>query len=179
MIYTAYYDSPLGRMLLAAKDEALIGLWIEGQKYYLGSLKDELVEGEDEGILVKTKFWLDEYFAGKRPAIKDLKLAPEGSDFAKIVWGILCEIPYGKTVTYGDIAREAAGEMGLKSMSAQAVGRAVGHNPITVIIPCHRVVGARGNLTGFAGGIDKKIMLLTHEGADMEGFYVPKRSSAP
>jgi len=167
MIYKTYYESPLGKILLAAKDNALIGLWIEGQKYYLGSLKEEIIERDKLEIFQKTKKWLDRYFAGENPAISELKLTPIGSDFAQSVWEILKEIPYGSTTTYGKIAEQIAEKQGKKRMSAQAVGGAVAHNPISIIIPCHRVVGTNGRLTGYSGGIDKKIKLLTHEGVDL------------
>ena len=154
-----------GKILLASKDNKLIGLWIEGQKYYLEKLKEEIQEKEDDIILVKAKKWLDRYFKGEKPQISELDLAPIGSDFAKNVWKLLCEIPYGEVTTYGEIAKKVAKIMNKSRMSAQAVGGAVGHNPISIIIPCHRVIGTNGSLTGYAGGIDKKIFLLKHEGA--------------
>lgn len=171
MIFTADYESPLGKILLAEKDGALVGLWLENQKYFLGTIKNEEMQKMDTPVLQKTKSWLDRYFAGEKPSIAEVALAPEGSAFAKEVWEILCVIPYGKTRTYGEIAGEIARKRGQSSMSAQAVGGAVGHNPISIIIPCHRVVGARGNLTGYAGGIDKKIKLLSIEGVDLSEFY--------
>ncbi|MCI9156887.1 MAG: methylated-DNA--[protein]-cysteine S-methyltransferase, partial [Lawsonibacter sp.] len=122
--------------------------------------------------------WLDRYFAGERPAISELPLAPIGSEFRKEVWQVLCEIPYGETTTYGEISQKIAARRGLERMSAQAVGGAVGHNPISIIVPCHRVVGSNGSLTGYAGGLQKKIKLLTHEGVDMERFFVPQRGTA-
>ncbi|MBS6395753.1 MAG: methylated-DNA--[protein]-cysteine S-methyltransferase [Clostridiales bacterium] len=164
MIYTTHYDSPVGRMLLAQKDEALVGLWLEGQKYFISSVKEEMAECENSEILTQTKQWLDRYFAGEKPSGRELKLAPEGSEFRREVWELLLEIPYGGTTTYGELARKIAGRRGLPRMSAQAVGGAVGHNPISIIIPCHRVLGSDGSLTGYAGGIDKKVRLLTHEG---------------
>ena len=174
MIYTSSYNSPVGKILLASKDNKLIGLWIEGQKHYLGTLKKETIEEKDDNeILVRTKEWLDKYFSGERPNISDLDLAPIGNDFRQSVWKILCEIPYGQVITYGDIAKRIANQMNKKAMSAQAVGGAVGNNPISIIIPCHRVVGANGNLTGYAGGIDKKIKLLELEKVDMSNFYIP------
>ncbi|MGI6069484.1 MAG: methylated-DNA--[protein]-cysteine S-methyltransferase [Blautia sp.] len=179
MIYTSRYPSPVGQLLLAAQDNALTGLWIEHQKYYLGSLEDEQTEQDDYPILKETKAWLDRYFAGKKPAISELKLAPNGSEFRQMVWAVLCQIPYGEVTTYGKIASALARTSGQKRMSAQAVGGAVAHNPISIIIPCHRVVGTDGSLTGYAGGIDKKIWLLAHEGTDMEGLFVPKKSTAP
>ena len=160
MIYTSTYSSPLGDILLASKNNELIGLWFKGQKYYLGSIKEETKEKNDEEILIKTKNWLDRYFKGEKPNIRELTLNPNGSSFRKEVWKILCEIPYGSTLTYKEIAEKLAKERGLKSMSAQAVGGAVGHNPISIIIPCHRVIGTSGNLTGYAGGLDKKEYLL-------------------
>lgn len=174
MIYTTYYHSPIGRLLLASKNNKLIGLWIEGQKYYLGNIKEEMQENDKETILLKAKKWLDRYFNGEKPEISELDLAPIGSEFAKNVWKLLCEIPYGKITTYGEIAKK----MNKNKMSAQAVGGAVGHNPISIIIPCHRVVGTNGNLTGYAGGIDKKIKLLEHENVDMSNFYIPAKGTA-
>lgn len=164
-----------GKILLASKDNKLIGLWIDGQKYFLGNLKEEMQEKEDEIIFVKTKKWLDRYFNGEKPKISELDLAPMGSDFAKNVWKILCEIPYGEVTTYGEIAKKIAKIMNKDKMSAQAIGGAVGHNPISIIIPCHRVVGSNGSLTGYAGGIDKKIKLLEHENVDMSNLYIPAK----
>ncbi len=181
MIYTCRYDSPIGGLLLAASDEGLKGVWMDGQKYYLASLpkgSGEPVERPDHPVLIAARAWLDRYFAGKAPSPEELPLAPEGSAFRQRVWRKLCEIPYGETVTYGRIAKELAEESGKESMSSQAVGGAVGHNPISIIIPCHRVVGADGSLTGYAGGIGKKVRLLTLEGADMSRFYVPSRGTA-
>lgn len=174
MIYTSYYNSPIGKILLASKDNQLIGLWIEGQKYYLGKLKEEIQEKNNEINLEKTKNWLNRYFNKEKPKISELNLAPIGSDFAKNIWKILCEIPYGEITTYGKIAKMIAKKMNKDTMSSQAVGSAVGHNPISIIIPCHRVVGTNGSLTGYAGGIDKKIKLLEHENVDMSNLYIPK-----
>ena len=153
--------------MLASKDNKLIGLWIEGQKYYLGKLKEEIQEKDDDIILIKAKKWLDRYFKGEKPQISELDLAPIGSKFAKNVWQILCKIPYGEVTTYGKIAKKVAKTMNKSTMSAQAIGGAVGHNPISIIIPCHRVIGSNGSLTGYAGGIDKKIFLLRHEGVSL------------
>ena len=163
MIYTSTYSSPLGDILLASKNNELVGLWFKDQKYFLGPIKEETKEKNDEEILIKTKKWLDRYFKREQPNIKELSLNPIGSDFRKEVWKILCDIPYGKTITYKEIADKIAKEKKIKSMSAQAVGGAVGHNPISIIIPCHRVVGTNGNLTGYAGGLDKKEYLLKLE----------------
>lgn len=178
MIYTAHYESPVGHIFLAEKDGALIGLWIEGQKYFLSSLKEEMLENENIPIFKQTKLWLNRYFAGEKPSPKELNLAPVGSDFRKSVWKILCEIPYGKLTTYGEIAKQLVNRNGFEKMSAQAVGQAVSHNPISIIIPCHRVVGSNGSLTGYAGGLDKKSSLLSLEGVDLSNLFVPQKGSA-
>ena len=163
MIYTTHYKSPIGDLLLASKDNKLIGLWIEGQKYYKSNFLEEMKENDNDKTLLKAKKWLDRYFNKEKPSIKELELNPMGSEFRQAVWKILCEIPYGKVTTYKEIAEEIAEQKGIDKMSAQAVGGAVGHNPISIIIPCHRVVGTNGDLTGYAGGIDKKKYLLEHE----------------
>ena len=162
MINTIHYTSPLGDILLASRNEKLIGVWFEGQKHYLDNNSGDIIEKEDE-ILSKTKNWLDKYFNGEKPPIYELDLAPEGTNFRCEVWKILCEIPYGKITTYGDIALKIAKNRGIEKMSAQAVGRAVGHNPISIIIPCHRVIGSNRKLTGYAADKEKKIFLLKHE----------------
>lgn len=151
---------------------------MEGQKYFLGSFKEDREEKADSGILNKTKEWLDRYFKGEKPAIQELTLTPIGSDFRKEVWKILCEIPYGEVITYGEISRKIAESHGLNRMSAQAVGGAVGHNPISIIIPCHRVVGTNGSLTGYAGGLQRKIKLLKMEGVDMDHLFIPTKGTA-
>lgn len=171
MYYTAPWDSPLGKLTLASDGEYLIGLWIDGQKYDRDILKGKEIAEEMIPVLEKTGDWLERYFAGERPEISELPLGMTGSSFRKEVWNILCQIPYGQVITYGEIARKMAVRLGRKSMSAQAVGGAVGHNPISIIIPCHRVVGTGGSLTGYAGGLDKKIMLLEHEGVSLPGMF--------
>lgn len=169
IIYITYYDSILGKLTIAGDGENIIGLWIEGQKYFADTIKNEnIIKKDDLSIFIKTKEWLDRYFRGERPDIKELKLSPKGSEFRQNVWKILCRIPYGQTITYGKIAKEIAKLMNKNSMSAQAIGNAVGHNPISIIIPCHRVVGTNGGLTGYAGGIDKKRELLELENADVK-----------
>lgn len=173
MIHASEYQSPVGKLLIASKDNRLIGLWIENQKYYLSNLKEEIQVSDNLEILVKTKKWLERYFSGERPNINELEMNPMGSEFRKSVWKILRSIPYGRVVTYNDIAREIAKKKGIEKMSAQAVGGAVGHNPISIIIPCHRVVGTNGSLTGYAGGIDKKIYLLKHEKVNMDKLFIP------
>ena len=178
MIYTTHYKSPIGDILIASKNDKLIGLWIENQKYYLAGLEEEIRENDNIEIFNKTKNWLDRYFSKENPGINELELEPIGSDFRKSVWKILCKIPYGKVITYNCIAKEIAKEKGIETMSAQAVGGAVSHNPISIIIPCHRVVGSNGSLTGYAGGIEKKIKLLELEDADMSNLFTPKKGTA-
>lgn len=171
MTYIQHYASPLGGILLAANDIGLTGLWFDGQKYYADTLPAEHIERETP-ILTDAKRWLDVYFTGNEPDFTP-PLHIVGSAFRQKVWKLLLQIPYGQAVTYGELARQLAEKQGAEHMSAQAVGCAVGHNPISLIIPCHRVVGTHGSLTGYAGGIDKKIMLLELEQADMQGFFVP------
>lgn len=174
MIVYSEYNSDLGTLTLAADGNKLIGLWIEGQKYFLSTIEKAVTLDDSNTTIVKAKDWLDRYFRGERPSVSELKLAPSGSEFRRAVWKILCGIPYGEVITYGEIAKLIARQNGLSSMSAQAVGNAVGHNPISIIIPCHRVVGTNGSLTGYAGGIDKKIYLLRHEGVDTDKFSDPR-----
>ncbi len=162
-MYISYYDSPIGRLLLASDGQALTGLWVEGPKYYAATLEGEAAEAKELRIFERTATWLDRYFSGQAPDPLDLPLAPEGSDFRKGVWQLLLEIPYGETRTYGELALLIGDRQGAGS-SARAVGGAVGHNPITVIIPCHRVIGSGGKLTGFASGLGRKSWLLEHEG---------------
>ncbi len=163
MTFTQRYDSPLGGILLAADETGLTGLWFEGQKYFGRGLSAKRAEGETPA-LSETRRWLDVYFAGGTPDFTP-PLHPAGTDFQRAVWEMLLQIPYGQTMTYGEIARRVAEKRGLPSMSAQAVGGAVGHNPISLVIPCHRVVGTNGSLTGYAGGIDRKMKLLELERA--------------
>ena len=172
MHHSTTYHSPIGVITLACDGESLVGLWTEGQKYHSGSISRAITESSDMPIFEAAKQWLDRYLAGEKPAITELPLAPIGSAFRQSVWDILREIPYGEVITYGEIAKK----LGCKS--SQAVGGAVGHNPISIIIPCHRVVGTSGSLTGFAGGIDMKIKLLELEGVDMSGLFVPKKGTA-
>lgn len=178
MHYSTTYNSPVGMLTMAGKDGCLTGLWLEGQKYYGSGISDILAENGEMTLFTTVKSWLDRYFSGEKPDINELPLAPAGSDFRKIVWDILCDIPYGGLTTYGDIARKTAEMMNRKNMSGQAVGGAVGHNPISIIIPCHRVVGSNGSLTGYAGGIKTKIKLLELEGADMSRLFVPQKGTA-
>ena len=156
-MYYAQYDSPVGKLLLTCREDALTGLWIERAE------PEDAFRQEDHPVLLKTKEWLDAYFLGDNPPM-DIPLCPEGTPFRQQVWQLLQTIPYGESCSYGDLAREMAKLLGKEKMSAQAIGQAVGSNPISILIPCHRVVGAKGQLTGYAGGIDKKIWLLRHEG---------------
>jgi len=176
--YAAHYSSPLGGLMLANDGKNIAGLWMEGQKYFGDTIPVEMTERNDLPVFAAAENWLDRYFAGEKPSVSDLPLAPVGGVFRQIVWEILCEIPYGEITTYGVIAKEVATRMYKKTMSSQAVGGAVGHNPISIIIPCHRVVGTNGSLTGYAGGLEKKIWLLEHEGVAMSALFLPKKGTA-
>ena len=176
MLYTGYYRSPLGRLLLAADEIGLTGLWFERQRYFAQGLAPVHTD-EETPILAQTRRWLDLYFSGSVPDFTP-PLHPIGSDFRQEVWALLRQIPYGQTTSYGALARQLAEQRGLAHMSAQAVGGAVGHNAISIIIPCHRVVGSNGSLTGYAGGIERKIALLTLEKACMDSLFVPAKGTA-
>ncbi len=177
MYYYTTCDSPLGRITLACDGESLNGLWLEGQKYH-GNIALEMIPKDGFAVFDAARQWLSTYFAGKNPDVVTFPLAPIGGEFRQAVWKILLEIPYGQVTTYGEIAKKLAVQTNRERISAQAIGGAVGHNPISIIIPCHRVVGARGNLTGYAGGIDKKVKLLEFEGADVSRLFVPKKGTA-
>lgn len=175
-MFIRHYDSPLGGILLAADERGLTGLWFEGQKYFARTLSTECEERETPA-LADAAHWLDVYFSGREPDFTP-PLHPAGTPFQRTVWALLGQIPYGETTTYGALAQTLAARVGLASMSAQAVGGAVGHNPVSIIVPCHRVVGADGSLTGYAGGIERKIVLLCLEGADTARFRIPKKGTA-
>ncbi|MGO3372332.1 methylated-DNA--[protein]-cysteine S-methyltransferase [Pseudolactococcus laudensis] len=170
------YRSPIATITLASDGQNIIGLWLEGQKYHGETLFEEWVENDCLPVFKLAKNWLDQYFAGEAPKISDLPLAPIGSKFRQDVWCILREIPYGQVITYGEIADKIAVKQGKTSMSSQAVVGAVGHNPISIIIPCHRVVGTNGSLIGYAGGIANKVKLLELEGVEMTRLFVPKET---
>lgn len=172
MMFTAHYQSPLGEILLAADEVSLTGLWFDRAKYYAAGLVPQSTERETPP-LTEAKRWLDVYFSGKMPDFMP-PLHPIGSDFRQEVWALLLQIPYGQTTTYGALAARLAAKHGMARLSAQAVGGAVGHNPISLIIPCHRVVGASGSLIGHAGGVERKIQLLKLEGTDCIKLFVPK-----
>lgn len=178
MFYSTQYQSPMGIITIASDGTSLSGLWLEGQKYHGNTISGQVTVKHDIPIFHQTKKWLDQYFLGEKPSISQLSLAPNGSSFRQDIWQILCDIPYGNVITYGDIAKKMAQKMNRASMSSQAVGGAVGHNPISIIIPCHRVVGANGSLTGYAGGIEKKVKLLELEGVDMSRFFIPLKGTA-
>ena len=173
MMFTAHYQSPLGEILLAADEVGLTGLWFDRAKYYAAGLAPQSTERETPP-LTEAKRWLDVYFSGKMPDFMP-PLHPIGSDFRQEVWALLLQIPYGQTTTYGALAARLAAKHGTARLSAQAVGGAVGHNPISLIIPCHRVVGASGSLIGYAGGVERKIQLLKLEGTDCIKLFVPKK----
>ena len=162
MDFISHYDSPLGSIMMASDGSSLIGLWFDGQKHFAESLDHEHEVCEDLPVFEVTRHWLNLYFAGIIPDFTPA-LFTRGTDFRQCVWKILLTIPYGHTMTYGDISHLLAREKGARTLSAQAVGGAVSHNPISLIIPCHRVVGANGSLTGYAGGVERKRWLLGRE----------------
>lgn len=171
MQYAAFYPSPLGNLTMTADETGLTGLWLPAQN---SSRPETLPEAPELPVFLETRRWLDAYFSGRKPDfLPPLHLI--GSDFQMAVWEILLTIPYGKTTTYGDIAREIAARQGKSRMSAQAVGGAVGSNPVSILVPCHRVVGKSGSLTGYAGGLPKKVFLLQLEQVDMTRFFLPKK----
>ena len=166
--YKAQYKSPIGIITICCdEDEKVVGLFFKNQKYFADNIDGKITENNNLKIFVTVKNWLDKYFAGKKPNIKEIPIKFIGNEFRKSVWKILYEIPYGKVVTYGDIAKQIAKRQGITKMSAQAIGGAVGHNPISIIVPCHRVVGKNGKLTGYAAGLDKKKKLLELEQVNM------------
>ena len=172
MVFTQRYASPLGGLLLAADEQGLIGLWFDGARHFAANLP-EAREEKRTPILDETARWLDDYFSGGQPDFTP-PLHLIGSAFRLRVWARLLEIPYGQTTTYGALAKR----LNAGRMSAQAVGGAVGHNPISIIVPCHRVVGTNGSLTGYAGGLDRKIKLMEIEKKDMTGLFRPKKGTA-
>ncbi|MBR1942814.1 methylated-DNA--[bacterium] len=176
MQYKNYYQSPLGEIFLTANETSLTGLWFVGAKYFDETSMQNYKE-KKLPIFEQTKNWLDLYFEGKEPNFTP-PVYQTGSSFKMAVWKILKDIPYGKTVTYSEIAAIIAKQKGIIKMSAQAIGGAVAHNTISIIIPCHRVIGANGSLTGYAGGINKKIKLLELEKINIEKFLIPTKGTA-
>ena len=175
MTYLMKLPSPVGLLHLASDGENIVGLWIEGQKYFAATIGDDVTEQPNLPVFQQAKAWLEAYFA-KAPLPALPPLAPKGSEFRQKVWEQLLAIPCGKTVTYGDIAKTLKAN-GV-SAAAQSVGGAVGHNPISILIPCHRVVGSNGSLTGYAGGVHIKKQLLELEETDMTGMFVPSKGTA-
>lgn len=167
------YNSPLGKITLASDGEKLSGLWFDGQKYFGDTLGKEKPTSKKLAIFDDAKKWLDIYFSGKAPDFTP-PLEISGSDFRQAIYKILLAIPFGQVMTYSEIAKAIAKQKGIATMSAQAVGGAVAHNAISIIIPCHRVVGTNGSLTGYSGGFERKKKLLSLEGVDTSKFFVPK-----
>ncbi|MHC5267939.1 methylated-DNA--[protein]-cysteine S-methyltransferase [Enterococcus sp. LJL98] len=170
--YQVVTPSPLGPLYLTSDGDALTGAYF-GKKEFEATCKAEVTPGEDLPLFRRVKQWLAAYFSGENPAI-DFAISPEGTAFQHQVWKILTEIPYGQTVTYGEIAQRIALESGKEKMSAQAVGGAVGRNPISIIIPCHRVIGKSGSITGYGGGIARKLALFELEKISKDTYFVPK-----
>lgn len=167
--YKTFYNSPVGKLIIVCDNkENITELCLLKQN----TDTENLSEVNDLEIFRRTKDWLNRYFRGENPEKKELPLKPKGSDFRQEVWKILCDIPYGKTVSYGEIAKIIAKKQKKEKMSAQAVGGAIAHNPIMIIIPCHRVIGKNGYLTGFSAGIETKIKLLQTEGVKINGMFV-------
>lgn len=175
MTFFQYYNSPIGRILLMSDEATLKGLWFDNEKRS-SQMEEALKTNESTQVLDITKRWLDIYFSGREPDFTP-KLNPDGTAFRLAVWKKLLQIPYGQTTTYGEIARQIAAERNIPRMSSQAVGGAVGNNDISIIIPCHRVIGANGNLTGYGGGIDRKIMLLKTEHIDTTDLFIPRQNN--
>lgn len=161
MIITSTFETKLGKMLAAVENDQLIGLWFTDQNHYPKQMEKEACD-DSHPLFSSIKMWLNDYFDGKVSTV-EISLAPKGTEFQQLVWKYLLEIPFGQTTTYGHIANKVAQSMGRESMSAQAVGGAVGRNPISIIIPCHRVIGANKSLTGYDGGLHRKEFLLTVE----------------
>lgn len=174
--YIHYYNSPLGRITLASNGNALTGLWFDGQKYF-GSTIPKKYTSKELPVFRQADQWLDIYFSGKAPGFTPM-LYLNTTPFRKSVWEIMLKIPFGQTMSYKEIAKRLAGQRGISHMSAQAVGGAVAHNPVSLIIPCHRVIGTNGSLTGYAGGIDKKIKLLEMESINISDLFIPKNGTA-
>ncbi len=176
MVYMGQYCSPLGAITIACDEKAITGLWFDNQKYFGSTLSREAAQGEHT-LIKEAAMWLDDYFSGNKPNFLP-PLCCNSTPFRKEVCNIMLKIPYGETLSYGEIAKEIAKNRGIAKMSAQAVGGAVGHNPIAIMIPCHRVVGSGGNITGYAGGIERKLQLLELEGVNVKKLFIPVKGSA-
>ncbi|MCM1370889.1 MAG: methylated-DNA--[protein]-cysteine S-methyltransferase [Clostridium sp.] len=178
MEYKSLYSSPVGKIILTSDGKYLTGLWFTTSRFLeLRNVLKEQINDELE-IFNITKKWLDRYFNGEKPNLNEVPIKLIGTDFSNKVWNILKKIPYGDIVTYKQIAEQIKKENGLKNMSSQAVGHAVGYNKVSIIVPCHRVVGSNGSLTGYGGGLDVKIGLLRHEKVDVDKFFRPKKGKA-
>ena len=175
MYYTSIYESLIGKLKLITDNDFLVGIYFENDNHPINDFEISL--SNEHPIILLTKKWLDDYFKGLKPNLDIIPLKLEGTPFQKLVWDILLQIPYGEVMTYKNIAELITKKLNLKQMSAQAVGGAVGRNPIAIIVPCHRVVGANYNLTGFSGGIEKKIYLLAHEKIDVSKYSLPKKKN--
>lgn len=173
MFYKTYYASPIGLLTLASDGINLIGLWTEEHKYFAEGITEVLSLNDDLLVFKETKLWLDNYFNGKNPDITGLKLLPKGTDFKNTVWDILKGIPFGKTITYRDLVTAVSKKLGDKPTSVQAVGGAVGHNQISIIIPCHRVIGDNGRVSAYSSDLESKMLLLEHEGIDVKKLTLP------
>lgn len=167
MLYGGEYQAPVGKISMVCDESALVGLWLEGQKYFYAGICEPVIQQETE-IVLRVKIWLDQYFSGVKPDVSEIPLNPRGTEFQKRVWERLKEIPCGQVCSYGQIADDTATKAGGSKLSARAVGSAVGRNPILILIPCHRLIGADGSLTGYAAGIETKQWLLRHEGVDLQ-----------
>lgn len=175
--YTIYDAGGIGPLTLASAQGRLVGCWFENDRHFGYGVSEMMTRADDDPVLCEACAWLDRYFAGKRPDPAKLPLGARGTEFQRRVWAELRRIPYGATTTYGAIAAELARSSGHPE-SSRAVGGAVGRNPLCVIVPCHRVVGASGSLTGFGGGIPRKVKLLEHEGVDVSRLTIPARGTA-
>ena len=169
--YVHHYNSPLGQITLASDGTALVGLWFDEQRFFAAAISQDRAENPLP-VFEQAVRWLDLYFRGRDPGFVP-PLALRTTEFRQKVCNIMLTIPYGRTMTYGKIAELVARQKGVPRMSAQAVGGAVGHNPVSLIIPCHRVIGANGALVGYGGGLDRKAALLALEHADLSGDFVP------
>ena len=167
MYYSTSFQSPIGELLIVSNPSSLVGIWFYGQKYFAKNLSSAPIAKNNCEILQNTKQLLTQYFKNQKPNFHALPLSPQGTDFQKTVWSTLLTIPYGKITTYGSIAKQVAQQLNKPQISAQAIGNAVAHNPISIVIPCHRVLNFKGEMTGYAGGIDKKQYLLQLEGLEL------------